>query len=82
MDVHWTLAALREMDRRLVALKMIDCRACGRPERMRVEPRPALIYLGEQQYPEMYFEIPATSAATPSSGSGGPSSTQTTCTGT
>ena len=57
MDVHWTLAALREMDRRLVTLKMIDCRACGRPERMRVEPRPALIYLGEQQYPEMYFEI-------------------------
>lgn len=57
MDVHWTLAALRQMDRRLVELKMIDCPACRRVERMRVDPRPALINFGEQEHPSMYFEI-------------------------
>lgn len=57
MDVHWTLAALRRMDRRLVELKMIDCPACKRPERMRVTPRPALIQLGEQDRPTIFYAI-------------------------
>lgn len=57
MDLQRTLAALREMDRRLVPLGMIDCPACRQPEKMRVDPRPALINFGEVERPSKYFGI-------------------------